>query len=268
LSQRLGRRDILGATMAELLEVPALRDRVVLVTGSSRGIGEGLIRAFAGCGARCVVNYVADPKGRNEADANRVAGDINAALVAECDVSDDASVARMFEQVQQSLGGLDVLVNNAGVLRDRTLKKMTPDDWQAVIQVNLTGTFNCIRYAQPILRPGGRVVNIASVSGQLGLFGQANYASSKAGIIALTKVAAREFARQQVTVNAVAPGFIDTEMSRTMPPEVAAKFVGQVPLGRVGAVEDVVNAVLFLCSPYAGYVTGHVLNVNGGFHMG
>jgi 3-oxoacyl-[acyl-carrier protein] reductase len=170
--------------------------------------------------------------------------------------------------VREAFGGLDVLVNNAGVLRDKTLKKMTPQDWQAVIQVNLTGAFNCIHHAMPVIRHNGRIVNISSVSGLLGMFGQANYASSKAGLIALTKVAAREFARQQVTVNAVAPGFIDTEMSRTMPEDVTKKFLEQVPLGRFGQVQDVVNAVLFLCSPHASYITGHVLNVNGGFYMG
>jgi 3-oxoacyl-[acyl-carrier protein] reductase len=250
------------------LDLPGLRDRVVLVTGSSRGIGEGLVRAFARCGARCVVNYVDDPAGRNRADAERVATETGAALTVECDVSDYDAVGRMMDRVQQSLGGLDVLVNNAGVIRDRSLKKMTPQDWQAVLQVNLTGTFNCLQHATRVLRPQGRVVNLSSVSGQLGFFGQANYSASKAGVLALTKVAARELAKNGITVNAVAPGFVDTDMSRTMPEDVTKRFLDQVPLGRLGAVEDVVNAVLFLCSPYAAYITGQVINVNGGFHMG
>lgn len=254
--------------MTPTLDIPDLRDKAVLVTGSSRGIGEGLVRAFARCGARCAVNYVADPAGRNKSDAERVAGEIGAPVVVECDVADHAAVGRMVGALQAALGGLDVLVNNAGILRDRTIKKMDPADWEAVLRVNLTGAFNCIQLAGRILRPGGRVVNVSSVTGWTGFFGQANYASSKAGLMALTKVAAREFARQQITVNAVAPGFVDTEMGRTMPEDVAKKFLEQVPLGRVGAVEDIANAVLFLCSPYAAYITGQVLHVNGGFYMG
>lgn len=242
--------------------------KVVLVTGSSRGIGAGLVAAFDRAGARCVVNYVGDSDGRNLNDAQAVAAGLSQPLLVDCDVSDYGAVGRMMAEVERAFGGLDVLVNNAGVLRDRTIKKMTPDDWRTVLQVNLDGAFHCIQQATRLLRPGGRVVNVASVSGQLGLFGQANYASSKAGLIALTKVAARELARQQVTVNAVAPGFIDTEMSRTMSEEVTKKFLEQVPLGRLGQVQDVVDAVLFLCSPHAGYVTGQVLNVNGGFFMG
>jgi 3-oxoacyl-[acyl-carrier protein] reductase len=135
------------------------------------------------------------------------------------------------------------------------------------LRVNLTGAFNCIQQATPILRSGGRIVNVSSVSGQLGLFGQANYAASKAGLMALTKVAARELARQQVTVNAVAPGFIATDMSRGMPEEVAKQFLAQVPAGRYGKVDDVVFPVLFLCSRYAEYITGQIIHVSGGFFM-
>jgi NAD(P)-dependent dehydrogenase (short-subunit alcohol dehydrogenase family) len=135
------------------------------------------------------------------------------------------------------------------------------------LRVNLTGAFHCIQHALPILRPSGRIVNLASVSGQLGLFGQANYAASKAGLIALTKVAAREFARQQITVNAIAPGFIDTEMTRGLPEDVVKKALASVPVGHFGEIADVVNAALFLCSSEAGYITGQVLNVNGGFFM-
>src|SRR5688572_29308999 len=151
--------------MTQLPDIARFDDAVVLVTGSSRGIGAGLTRTFARAGARCVVNYVADPQGRNKAEAEQVAAETKAALVVECDVADDARVARMFEQVREAFGGLDVLVNNAGVLRDKTLKKMTPQDWQAVIQVNLTGAFNCIHHAVPVIRNGGRIVNISSVSG-------------------------------------------------------------------------------------------------------
>jgi 3-oxoacyl-[acyl-carrier protein] reductase len=241
--------------------------KVVLVTGSSRGIGAGILTAFGQLGARCVINYVADAEGRNKADAERVAATLRDARILQCDVSQADQVSAMMREVQQQCGGLDILVNNAGILRDRTIKKMSLDEWQSVLQVNLTGAFNCIQQAMPILQTGGRIVNISSVSGQLGTFGQANYASSKAGLMALTKVAARELARQQITVNAVAPGFIDTEMGRSMPDEVAKHFLTQVPLGRIGQVEDIVGPVLFLCSPGARYITGQVVHVNGGFYM-
>jgi 3-oxoacyl-[acyl-carrier protein] reductase len=147
------------------------------------------------------------------------------------------------------------------------LKKITLEDWNAVLQVNLSGPFHCIRAAMELIRPGGRIVNLSSVSAKMGFFGQANYSSSKAGVIALTKVTARELAKKQVTVNTIAPGFIDTEMTRTMPQEATKAFLQQIPLGRMGTVDDIVGAALFLCSPLAAYITGHVLDVNGGFLM-
>jgi len=242
--------------------------KVALVTGSSRGIGAAISTALGQQGARCAVNYVADPQGRNKADADRVAQPLSGARVIQCDVGDPQQVSAMMKQVNKEFGGLDILVNNAGTLLDRSIKKMTAEEWETVLRVNLTGAFNCLQQAIPILRPGGRVVNISSVSGQLGFFGQANYAASKAGLMALTKVAARELARQNITVNAIAPGFIDTEMSRGMPEEVAKQFLAQVPLARYGKVADVVFPVLFLCSRYAEYITGQVIHVSGGFYMG
>jgi 3-oxoacyl-[acyl-carrier protein] reductase len=241
--------------------------KIVLVTGSSRGIGAGMVRAFAEHGAKCVVNYVDDPDGKNKADAEQVAREIRSPLLVECNVADPARVATMMKQIADKFGGLDILVNNAGILRDKTIKKMTAEDFNAVVQVNLGGAFNTIQQAASILRNGGRILNISSVAGIMGFFGQANYASSKAGVIALTKVSAREFARQQITVNAVAPGFIDTDMSKGMPEDVTRKFIEQIPLGRIGKVDEVVNAVLFLCSPMADYITGQVIHVNGGFYM-
>jgi 3-oxoacyl-[acyl-carrier protein] reductase len=242
--------------------------KVVLVTGSSRGIGAEMIKAFGKCGAQCVVNYVADRQGQNKADATNVANELNEPLMIECDVTQPAQVETMMKQIEDRHGGLDILVNNSGIISDRTIKKMSVEDFESVVRVNLTGTFTVTQKAATILRNGGRIINMSSVSGQLGLFGQANYSSSKAGIIALTKVSAREFARQNITVNAIAPGFIDVGMSKDMPDEVTQNFIKQIPLGRLGDVSEIVNAALLLASPMASYITGHVLNVNGGFYMG
>ncbi len=242
--------------------------KVVLVTGSSRGIGAEMIRAFGERGAECVVNYIADPQGQNKKEAEGVAATLKNPLMIECDVTDPAAVEAMMKQIHGKHGGLDVLVNNSGIIRDRTMKKMTVEEFESIIRVNLTGTFNVTQKAAAVLRPGGRIINMSSVSGQMGLFGQANYSSSKAAIIALTKVSARELARQNITVNAIAPGFIDVGMSKGMPDEVTENFKKQIPLDRLGDVMEIVNAALFLASPMSSYITGHVLNVNGGYYMG
>src|SRR6058998_1614416 len=206
--------------------------KVALVTGSSRGIGAEMIKAFGNRGATCVVNYFTDPQGQNKADAANVARELKDPLMIDCDVTQPAQVEQMMKQIQDRHGGLDVLVNNSGIIRDRTIKKMTLEEFESVLRVNLTGTFNVTQKAVTILRNGGRVINLSSVSGQMGLFGQANYSSSKAAIIALTKVSARELARQDITVNAIAPGFIDIGMSKGMPDEVTENFKKQIPLGR------------------------------------
>src|SRR5712691_813671 len=242
--------------------------KALLVTGSSRGIGAEMIKAFGKRGAHCVVNYVADAQGQNKADATNVAKELNDPLVVECDVTQPQQVESMMQQIQDRHGGLDILVNNSGIISDRTLTKMSMDEFESVIRVNLIGTFIVTQKSAGLLRDGGRIINMASVSGQLGFFGQANYSSSKAGIIALTKVSAREFARQNITVNAIAPGFIDVGMSKGVPEEAIQNFIKQIPLGRLGDVGEIVNAALFLASPMASYITGHVLNVNGGFYMG
>jgi 3-oxoacyl-[acyl-carrier protein] reductase len=227
-----------------------------------------MIKAFGQHRAQCVVNYVADSAGQNKSDADAIAKELKDPLVIECDVTNPEHVEAMMKTIGDKFGGLDILINNSGIIRDRTIKKLTLDEFESVLRVNLTGTFNVTQKAAAILRKDGRIVNLSSVSGQMGLFGQANYSSSKAAIIALTKVSAREFARQNVTVNAIAPGFIDVGMSKGMPDEVTANFIKQIPLGRLGDAENIVDAALFLCSPMASYITGHVLNVNGGFHMG
>jgi 3-oxoacyl-[acyl-carrier protein] reductase len=242
--------------------------KVALVTGSSRGIGAEMIKAFGKRGAKCVVNYFTDPQGQNKADAENVAKELKEPVLIDCDVTKPDQVEAMMKQIQERHGGLDILVNNSGIIRDRTIKKMTLEEFESIIRVNLTGTFNATQKAMPVLRSGGRVINMSSVSGEMGLFGQANYSSSKAAIIALTKVSARELARQKITVNAIAPGFIDVGMSKGMPDEVTENFKKQIPLGRLGDVHEIVDAALFLASPMASYITGHVLNVNGGFYMG
>ena len=242
--------------------------KVVLVTGSSRGIGAEMIKAFGKRGAQCVVNYVADAQGQNKADAENVATELKDPLVIECDVTQPGQVESMMTEIGDKWGGLDILVNNSGIIHDRTIKKMSMEEFESVVRVNLIGTFTVTQKAAAILRSDGRIVNLSSVSGQMGLFGQANYSSSKAAIIALTKVSAREFARQNITVNAIAPGFIDVGMSKGMSEEVTANFIKQIPLGRLGEVNEIVDAALFLASPMTSYITGHVLNVNGGFYMG
>jgi 3-oxoacyl-[acyl-carrier protein] reductase len=242
--------------------------KVILVTGSSRGIGAEMIKAFSKRGAQCVVNYVADAQSQNKADAESVARELKNPLVIECDVTQPGRVESMMAKIADKCGGLDILVNNSGIIHDRTIKKMSIEEFESVLRVNLIGTFTVTQKAAAVLRNSGRIVNLSSVSGQMGLFGQANYSSSKAAVIALTKVSAREFARQNITVNAIAPGFIDIGMSKGMSDEVTANFVKQIPLGRLGEVNEIVDAALFLASPMASYITGHTLNVNGGFYMG
>jgi 3-oxoacyl-[acyl-carrier protein] reductase len=241
--------------------------KVALVTGSSRGLGAEMIKAFGRRGARCVVNYIWDPAGQNKSDAKAVAKELKDPVVIDCDVTNPEQVEAMMKTIGEKFGGLDILINNSGIIRDRTIKKLTLEEFESVVRVNLAGTFNVTQKAAAILRKDGRVVNLSSVSGQMGLFGQANYSSSKAAIIALTKVSAREFARQNITVNAIAPGFIDVGMSKGMPEEITANFIKQIPLGRLGDPREIVDAALFLCSSMASYITGHVLNVNGGFYM-
>ena len=227
-----------------------------------------MVRAFGARGAKCVVNYIADPKNQNKADAELVAKELKDPLLVQCDVTQPSQVEAMMNEIKQRHDGLDVLVNNSGIINDRTIKKMSMEEFEAVVRVNLVGTFNVTKAAAAILRSGGKIVNLSSVSGQMGFFGQANYSSSKAGIIALTKVSARELARQNINVNAIAPGFIDVGMSKGMPDEVTQNFIKQIPLGRLGDVKEIVDAALFLTSPMASYITGHVLNVNGGFYLG
>jgi 3-oxoacyl-[acyl-carrier protein] reductase len=243
--------------------------KVVLVTGSSRGMGAAILEAFARAGATCFLNYFDDPDGQNQRDAEQTATRIRQLqapvhLVAG-DVSQFDSVTALMRQITTIAGGLDILVNNAGILRDRTVKRMTLDEWQSVLKTNLDGVFHCSKAGAEILRDGGRIVNIASISGIAGFHGQANYAAAKAGVIALTKVMAKELARRGITVNAVAPGVIQTPMLGGLKPEVLAEYEKQIPVGRVGRPEDVAHAVLFLACEETSYITGQTLPITGGW---
>lgn len=243
--------------------------KVALVTGSSRGIGATILEGFARAGATCVLHYWDDPGGGNRKDGETHAEKLRnlraTVHVLAADVRSPTEVQRLMNDVREQAGGLDILVNNAGVLRDRTLKKMTLDDWRAVMDTNLDGVFHCCKHGVELLRDNGRIVNIASIAGLFPFHGQANYAAAKAGVIALTKVLAKEFAKRGITANAIAPGVIQTSMIGDIKPDVLDGYIKQIPIGRLGRPEDVANAVLFFASEESGYVTGQVLPVTGGW---
>jgi 3-oxoacyl-[acyl-carrier protein] reductase len=240
--------------------------RVALVTGAGQGIGRAIALALAGEGADVAVTDV-NPSGAEEAAAAvAAAGRKSWALTG--DVSDFGAAREMTEKVLQDSGRIDILVNNAGITRDGLLMRMKEQDWDSVLAVNLKGGFNFCRAVVPgmVKRRWGRIINMSSVVGVMGNAGQVNYAASKAGLIGLTKSLAREVAVRGVTVNAVAPGFIDTAMTQALPEKVRMALQQQIPAGKLGQVEDVVAATLFLASPGAGYITGQVLHVNGGMY--
>jgi 3-oxoacyl-[acyl-carrier protein] reductase len=244
-------------------------NKVVLVTGGSRGMGAAFLEAFAAAGAVCIVNYFDEPDGQNRRDAEQTAERLRAhhvtVHVIDADVSSYDAVENLMKRVADEAGGLDILVNNAGILRDRSVKKMSEADWRAVIQTNLDGVFYCSKLGAEVLRDGGRIVNVASVAGLVGFHGQANYAAAKAGVIALTKVMAKELARRRITVNAVAPGVIHTAMLAGLKPEVLGEYEKQIPVGRVGKPEEVAHAVLFFACEESAYITGQTLPITGGW---
>jgi len=244
-------------------------NKVVLVTGSSRGIGAAILEGFARAGATCVLHYFDDPKRENRCDAEahgaKLRGlNVPVHLIA-ADVRSAEAVEKLMHAIRDQLGGLDILVNNAGILRDRTIRKLSLDDWHSVVQTNLDGVFYCCKYGVEMLRDNGRIVNIASIAGLYPFHGQTNYAAAKAGVIAVTKVLAKELARRGITANAVAPGVVETSMIGDIRPEVMTEYLKQIPVGRLGKPEDVANAVLFFASEESGYVTGQVLPVTGGW---
>lgn len=245
----------------------SLNGKVALVTGASRGIGRAVALKLAGEGADVIVT--ATSLERAEKTACEITAMGGKSLAVKVDISNSAEVEGLFAKTAEVYGKLDILVNNAGITRDGLLMRMKDADWDAVIDTNLRGAFVCTREAIKLMgkAKGGSIVNISSVVGEMGNAGQANYCASKAGLIGFTKAVAREYARRNITVNAIAPGFIETDMTDILSPSVKEDMMKQIPLGRFGKPEDIANAVFFLVSELGVYVTGHVLSVNGGMYM-
>jgi NAD(P)-dependent dehydrogenase (short-subunit alcohol dehydrogenase family) len=244
-----------------------LSGKVAVVTGSSRGIGKAIARALGAEGATLAVHYC---RGRDQADQLAAEFERGGSRVGvfQADVARPEDCHKLLEQVTKQLGAVDILVNNAGVNRDRSIRKMSAAEWDEVIQTNLNSVFHCSKAAlEPMIARGwGRIINIASIIGQTGAYGQANYAAAKAGVIAFTKSVAQEVAKFGVTVNAICPGFVDTDMVASMPQAAKEAVKGRIPLGRFGAADEVARLVRFLCTE-GDWITGAQLNINGGQYM-
>ncbi len=245
-----------------------LTDKIALVTGAGRGIGRAVAKMLASQGAYVYLNYHGSEAAAQEAVAEILKSGGKAEAV-QCDVSDFKACGEMIQMIIQKSGRLDILVNNAGITRDGLLMKMSEEDYDKVLDINLKGTFHTIRHASRYLlkQRSGRIINITSVSGVLGNAGQANYSASKAGVIGLTKSAARELASRGICVNAVAPGYVKTDMTDALPDQVKEQMLSQIPLGRAADPEEIAGVVLFLASEQSAYMTGQVLCVDGGMAM-
>ena len=245
-----------------------LEGKIALVTGAGRGIGRAIAIGLAKEGATVIVNY-----GGNEAAAQETVDSIikdgGSAEKYKCDVSDFAAVGEMIQFVVEKYNKLDILVNNAGITKDGLMMKMSEEDFDKVLAVNLKGTFNCIRNVsrQMLKQRSGRIINMSSVVGIAGNAGQVNYAASKAGVIGVTKSAAKELASRGITVNAIAPGYIDTDMTNVLSDSVKENVLSAIPLGRMGKVEDIAEMAVFLASDKAAYITGQVISVDGGMNI-
>ena len=243
-----------------------LESKTALITGGGQGLGKATATALNSVGANVAISWFRDEEGINQSRAESTAAELGPRCLAlEGDVRDRQSIARMMDRAHDEFGALEIVVNNAAVLRDRTLAKMTDEQWQEVIETNLSGVWNVCKEAAPRLSEGGRIVNLASISGFMGFFGQTNYAAAKAGVVGLTKALSKELARRQITVNAVAPGVVLTEMGQSIPESARQEMLKQIPLGRFGTPQEVASAILFLCSPLADYITGQTIHVNGGW---
>ena len=243
-----------------------LQNKVAVITGGGQGLGQATGNLLHAAGAKVVVTYLDDPAGVCRARAvETVAPWQDRGLAIAADVRSREQMQQLFETVQARWGKVDFLINNAAILRDKTVKKLEEADWEDVIETNLSAVFRVVQTSLPFLADGGRIVNMASISGVMGFFGQANYASAKAGVIGLTKVLSKELANRRITVNAVAPGVILTEMGKSIPDEARQQMLSQIPLRRFGEPDEIGNVILFLCSDLSSYMTGQTLHVNGGW---
>jgi 3-oxoacyl-[acyl-carrier protein] reductase len=243
-----------------------LSGKTAIVTGAGQGIGQATAEALHEAGANLVVNYFEDKQGHNRALAeNVVRGLGDRAILLAADVRYPEQLDHLVAKTLGTFGGLDILVNNAGILRDKSFRNMAQNEWQDVIDTNLTGVFNSCKAVINHIREDGCIVNVSSLSAVTGFFGQANYASAKAGVITLTKVLSRELAKRKIRVNAVAPGVVDTEMGKSIPEENRKAMIANVPLGRFAEPSEIADAIVFLCSDMASYITGQTIHVNGGW---